>query len=45
VYGRMDAERLKRIIATLREAGMISIETGGTGRGVNYILTRRSFDE
>lgn len=45
VYGRMDAERLKRIVATLREAGVISVETQTGGRGVNYILTRGSFDE
>lgn len=43
VYGRMDADRLKKIIATLQEAGMISVETSLTvkGRGTTtYTLTR-----
>lgn len=43
VYGRMDADRLKKIISTLQEAGMISImvDTSTKGRGAtSYVLTR-----
>jgi hypothetical protein len=43
VYGRMDADRLKKIVLTLTEAGMVSVGVS-TGKGKNtttYTMTRR----